>query len=139
MDEAISLREASVQAIQLELLRRTKFNTFDGEKVHASLLKHRDLWLAVLLDRPGAADYSNERGGLLISGLIKLRDLPSNIWNADTLFILTRTHRHAQELARIAEEEDWAGMVQVYEDQQEMDSALGTGRQEYGLLSMWWD
>lgn len=138
MNEALSLRAASVQDIQLELLRRTKFNALDGERVHASLLQHRDLWLAVLLDRPGVADYT-EPGRLLISGLIKLRDLPDNIWNADTLFILTRTRALAQELARVAEVEDWAGEVQVYEDQKELDRALGTGRQENGLLSVWWD
>src|SRR5208283_2622883 len=112
MNEVLSLREASVQDIQLELLRRTMFNALDGEKLHASLLKHRDLWLAVLLDRPGVADYT-EPGRLLISGLIKLRDLPHNLWNADTLFILTRTHLLAQKLARITEEEDWGGEVQV--------------------------
>jgi hypothetical protein len=138
MNEALSLREASAQDIQLELLRRTRFNALDGERVHASLLKHRHLWLAVLLDRPGVPDYA-EPGPLLLSGLIKLRDLPHNIWNADTLFILTRTHALARELARVAEEEDWAGEVRVYEDQREIDRALGTGRQEYGLVSVWWD
>ena len=56
--------------------------------MHASLLKHRHLWLAVLLDRPGVPDYT-EPDLLLTSGLIKLRDLPNNIWNADTLYILT--------------------------------------------------
>jgi hypothetical protein len=138
MNEALSLREASVQDIQLELLRRTSFNALNGERVHASLLKHRDLWLAVLLDRPGVPDYT-EPDLLLMSGLIKLRDLPKNIWNADTLFILTRTRALARQLARIAEEEDWAGEVRLYEDQKEIDRALGTGRREYGLLSVWWD
>jgi hypothetical protein len=42
-------------------------------------------------------------------------------------------------LARIAEDEDWAGEIRVYEDQDEIDRALGSGRQEYGLLSVWWD
>jgi hypothetical protein len=138
MNEPISLRDASVQDIQLELLRRTKFNALDGERVVASLLAHRDLWLAALLDRPGVPNYA-EPGFLLVSGLIKLRDLPDNYWNADTLFILTRTHEHARHLARIADEEDWGGEVRVYEDQQEIDRALGTGRQEFGLLSVWWD
>jgi hypothetical protein len=138
MNETLSLRDASVQDIQLELLRRTSFNALDGERVHSSLLKHRHLWLAALLDRPGVPDYT-EPNSLLLAGLIKLRDLPKNIWNADTLFILTQTHALARELARIAEEEDWAGEVRVYEDQKEIDRTLGTGRQEYGLLSVWWD
>jgi hypothetical protein len=138
MNDAPLLRDASVQEIQLELLRRTRFNALDGERVCASLLKHRDLWLAALLDRPGVADYT-QPGRLLIAGLIKLRDLPDNIWNVDTLFLLTPTHREADELARIAEEEDWGGEVRVYRDQAEIDRALGTGRDDYGLVSVWWD
>ena len=64
MNESLSLRAATVQEIQLELLRRTSFNALD---------------------------------------------------------------------------EEWAGEVYVYENQEEIDSALGTGRDEYGLLSVWWD
>jgi hypothetical protein len=138
MNEPPLLRDASVQDIQLELLRRTRFNALDGEKVCASLLQHRHLWRAALLDRPGVPNYA-EPGHLLTAGLIKLRDLPDNLWNADTLFLLTPTRRAAEQLARLAEEEDWGGEVHVYKDQAETDRALGTGRQEYGLLSVWWD
>src|SRR5437867_3592015 len=98
MNESLSLRDASVQDIQLELLRRTAFNALDGEKVVASLLKHRHLWLAALLDRPGIPNYADPTH-LLMSGLIKLRDLPQNLWNADTLFILTRTREQARQMA----------------------------------------
>jgi len=138
VSDPLSLREASAQDIQLELLRRTRFNALDGEQVYASLRKHHHLWLATLLDRPGVPDY-REPGVLLLSGLIKLRDLPQNVWNADTLFVLTRTHDDARALARIAEDEDWGGEVSVYEDQEEIDRAVGTGRRGYGLLSVWWD
>jgi hypothetical protein len=138
MNDPVTLRDASVQDIQLELLRRSRFNAMDGEKVYASLLKHRDLWLAALLDRPGLPNYA-EPGRLLISGLIKLRDLPDDLWNADTLFILTPTRQAAVRLAGIAEKEGWGGEVQVYKDQAEIDRALGTGREDFGLLSVWWD
>ena len=138
MEPSISLRKATAQDIHLELLRRTQRNDLNGERVVASLLKHRDLWLAALLDMPGVPDYT-EPGLLLTSGLIKLRDLPRNLWNADQLFIMTRTHEDARQLARIAEEEDWFGDVHLYEDQKEIDHALGTGRRGYGLLSVWWD
>ena len=33
MNESVPLRDASVQDIQLELLRRTRFNALDGERV----------------------------------------------------------------------------------------------------------
>jgi cytosine/adenosine deaminase-related metal-dependent hydrolase len=52
---------------------------------------------------------------------------------------MTQTHEQARALARIAEEEDWCGEVHVFEDQKEIDRALGTGRRGYGLLSVWWD
>ena len=55
------------------------------------------------------------------------------------LFILTRTHEQARRLAQVAEEEEWCGMVQLYRNQEDIDRALGTGREEYGLLSIWWD
>jgi hypothetical protein len=138
MDESVLLRQATVQEIQLELIRRTCFNAMDGQRVYDSLLKRRDLWLAVLLDRPGVANYAKP-GLLLTAGLIKLRDLPDDIWNADTLFILTPTRQAADQWATIVEEEDWGGEVQIYQNQDEIDGALGTGREEFGLLSVWWD
>jgi hypothetical protein len=138
LNESLILRDASVQDIQLELLRRTQFNALDGEKVVESLLCHRDLWLAVLLDRPGVANYQKP-GRLLTSGLIKLRDLPENFWNADRLYILTATHEQARGWAKIIEEDAWGGMVRVVEDQEEIDNSLGAGGEKYGLLWIWWD
>jgi hypothetical protein len=139
MNNSLRLCEATVQEIQLELIRRTRFNAFNGEQVYASLMKHRAYWQAVLLDRPGLANYQKPRH-LLMMGLIKLRDLDDNIWNADQLFILTAKREQARQLARIIEEEDWGGEKPiVYDNQEEIDSALGTGRQECGLLSIWWD
>ena len=49
------------------------------------------------------------------------------------------TRREADTLARVAEDEDWGGEVQVYADQKEIDMAVGAGRQGYGLVSVWWD
>ena len=60
-------------------------------------------------------------GHLLTAGLIQLRDLPDNLWNADTLFLLTPARRGAEERARLAEEEVWGGEVHVSEDQAEIE------------------
>lgn len=139
MSDSVLLREATVQEIQLELIRRTDFNSFHGERIYTSLMKHRALWQGVLLDRPGVANYEKP-GRLLMSGLIKLRDLDENFWNADKLFILTAKREQALQLARIIEEEGWGGEEPiVYRDQDEIDFALGVGREEYGILSIWWD
>src|SRR5437762_9537039 len=80
--EDLPLTEASVQEIQLELMRRRSFNFFDGPKIVASLRKHRHLWQAVLMDRLG---FVSKEGGHLNWGMIKLRDLPKNYWNVDDL------------------------------------------------------
>lgn len=138
MTQSLALGEATVQDIQLELLRRTRFNDLDGARLCDSLQKHRSLWKAVLLDRPGLANFHGQ-GMLLTSGLIKLRDLSRNIWNADQLFILTPSPEDARALATIATDEDWGGEVTVHEDRRATDMALGFGRQTYGLLSIWWD
>jgi hypothetical protein len=138
MSEALRLRDATVQEIQLELLRRTTMNALEGESVLSSLLQHRDLWLAVLLARPGLPDYSEPRH-LRTAGLIKLRDRDKNFWNADTLFILTQTRAQANQLARIIKKEVWGGEVWVAKDREEIDRALGVGRLEYGLVTVWWD
>jgi hypothetical protein len=134
---SVLLADATVQDIQLELIRRTVFNSMNGEQIHASLMRHRALWTAVLLDRPGVGDH--KYGGLHLGGLIKLRDLPDNVWNADQLFVLTPTPADARRLGEIAESEELGGEVVIYDDIQKTDSALGTGRQVYGLLSIWWD
>ncbi|MBX9583022.1 MAG: hypothetical protein K2X87_22175 [Gemmataceae bacterium] len=132
------LRDATVQDIQLELIRRTKFNTFDGERVYSTLIRHRGLWRAALLDRPGLPAHARP-GRLLTSGLIKLRDMDGDTWNVDTLFVLTPTRATARELARVAAADRWGGAVRVYEDSEEIDRALGGGGDDCGLISVWWD
>jgi hypothetical protein len=139
MNDSPPLRSATVQEIQLELIRRTRFNQLDGEKIHASLMAHRDLWQAVLLDRVGLPDKEDLRL-LHFSGLIKLRDLPCNRWNADSLFIMTKDHEQAGQWPRIAEEGAWnADDAHVYEDQKEIDRALGIYTMNNGLVEFWWD
>lgn len=48
---AIPLGKATIQEIQLELIRRRRFHEFDGQRVADCLLQHRDLWEAVMMDR----------------------------------------------------------------------------------------
>jgi hypothetical protein len=134
---SIALNAATVQDIQLELMRRTCFNAFDGEKVVSSLMAHRHLWTAVLLDRFG---LDRRPGKLPTSGLIKLRDLDGNFWNADTLYILTPNAECARELAQLATDEDWGGEEpRIYTNQKEVDAALGGADIGQAIVSIWWD
>lgn len=133
--EPLPLAEASVQEIQLELIRRQRFNQFDGRHVVTSLRRHRHLWRAVLMDRLG---FVSEEGGSNW-GLIKLRDLSGNRWNVDDLFILTDTLEQARQLRDIAEAEQWlADNVAILEDERARASALGTSDPGY-VISFWWD
>jgi hypothetical protein len=129
------LTEATVQEIQLELIRRTQFNAFDGERVVAALMTHRDLWESVLMDR---FCFSNP-GRLPSAGLIKLRDLADNYWNVDTLYLLCPDAASARQLGEMAEMEGWGEMVQVHDDDQEVQSALGGTGRPHAIVSIWWD
>lgn len=72
-------------------------------------------------------------------GLIKLRDLPGNIWNVDTLYILTTDSRSAHQLSEIVEAEEWGDMVTVHYDLRDVEGALGGTGKEYAIVSIWWD
>ncbi len=138
-DSEQKLAEASIQDIQLELIRRASFNEFAGPKVVASLVRHRDKWKAVWMTRIGVPCEQHPDWYPAMS-LIPLRDLAHNHWNVDTLVILTPDIERARELAAIAEEEDWrADDVHVEEHEEEISSALGCYPAQSWILSLWWD
>src|SRR5919202_2409129 len=68
---------SKIQALQFQLIRRSSFNNFDGVRLTRDLLQHRRLWCGVIMDRLGN------------DALIKLRDIGSNEWNVDTLYVLS--------------------------------------------------
>jgi hypothetical protein len=130
------LTEATVQEIQLELLRRTEIEALNGPKIYDSLLRHRELWTAAMLDR-----FVVDHGGALPSlSLMKLGNLPEDYWNADTLYVLTPDVASARRLAQIAEAEDWGGLVRVFDDSHEVCMALGSfSDEEQAVVAIWWD
>jgi hypothetical protein len=129
-----ALEKASLQEIQLELLRRTQHNDLKGERVVAALLAHKDLWEAVMVDR-----FCISRPGKLpAAGLIKLRDLPDEIWNADTLYVLCPNVSAAKELAHIFEPDEWGALVRVH-NHEDADYAMGGSEPEQVVVSAWWD
>lgn len=132
---SLPLGEATAQDIQLEIIRRWKFNEFDGQAVAAILFEHRELWQAVMMDRLALTGF----GDLPAMGLIKLRDLPYNLWNVDTLYLLAPDKTAAQKLAEIFNMETSGGMVSVYDDPKEVDNALGSGREKRAIVAIWWD
>jgi hypothetical protein len=130
-DPSTPLATATVQDIHLELIRRSEHNAFHGERVLADLLAHRQDWQAVLFDTYGLA---TDRG--LPARLLKLRDMASNDYNADTLYILAVHEEAAQRLAALAE--SWGGEPYIY-SQEDTERVLGTSRTNGRLVQMWWD
>ena len=123
------LGEATVQEIHLELIRRSQHNLFDGEDVLEDLLGQRDLWKAVLFDRPGL--------DVGASGLIKLRDMHADFYNVDTLYILAVSETASRWLAEFGEV--WfANWVEVL-DEEATQHALGSSYENGRLVTMWWD
>ena len=131
----LRLGDATVQELQLELIRRSHFNAFDGAVVADRLIAHQTLWRAVILDRLGFRD----RPGLPSAGLIKLRDLDDNLWNADTLYLLVDDQFKAERLIAALGAEDLGGMVTLTDDPSQVDSALGGGDDGTVIVSIWWD
>ncbi len=130
-----ALGEATIQEIQLELIRRRRFNAFDGQRVADCLMQHRDLWEAVMMDRLAIS----HPGSLPTLGLMKLRDFPQDEWNVDTLYILTRNKQDAEKIAEILNMRQWGGMVNVYTNPEEVDNALGGAKPGQAVVSIWWD
>jgi len=130
-DPSTLLATATVQDIHLELIRRSEHNAFHGERVLADLLAHRHDWQAVLFDTYGLA---TDRG--LPARLIKLRDMASNDYNADTLYILAVSEAAAHRLAALAA--SWGAEPHLY-NREETERALGTSDANACLVQMWWD
>jgi len=118
------LKDATVQDIQLELIRRSSFNSFDGERIIKALVDR------IHISRPGK---------LPLSGLIKLRDLDDNLWNADTLYILTPDRNCAHKLVTVAKEDRWGGEEHIFDDPEEVDMALGGAERGQAVVRFWWD
>ena len=130
-DPSTPLTTATVQDIHLELIRRSEHNAFHGARVLADLLAHRQDWQAVLFDTYGLA---TDRG--LPARLLKLRDMASNDYNADTLYILAIDEVAAYRLATLAEA--WGAEPLIY-SQEDTERALGTSCAIERLVQMWWD
>jgi hypothetical protein len=120
---------ATIQDLHLELIRRASFNFLDGPRVVRDLEAHRDLWLAVLIDRDG---------GEAFSGMVKLRDIPDNLWNVDKLYVLARDEHAARQLTEFARQ--WRADEVDIHGQEATGRALGSSSvKPERLVTFWWD
>jgi hypothetical protein len=112
-----------IQAIQLDLLRRSSFNQLNGRQVARDLLANRSLWCAALIDRLGS------------DALIKLRDVDENYWNVDTLYVLS-SGANDRLLGRIARH--WHADAINWVSGASASRLLGDSR-PVRILEVWWD
>jgi hypothetical protein len=87
-------RFATLQELQLEIIRRTSFEEFEGSLVFSDLNEHRDWWKAVYVDRSWPPDRRE---------LEKARDLADNVSRGDTLRLLTPDEASAWEMVDLSE------------------------------------
>jgi hypothetical protein len=135
--EPISILDATVQELQLELLRRTSFNSMYGERVCKSLLDNRSLWTSALFDR--LPHWTDTYRHLPPSWLVKLRDLDRNIWNVDHLILLTDALEKARALVELTETDDWFADVTLYDDPDLVSMTLGRWRHPQFIVTESWD
>jgi hypothetical protein len=132
---SVSLAKATVQEIQLELIRRAGISSFDGKAVVSSLKRNRDLWEAAMIDR-----ICLQRGiQIPYNALNKLREIPYGIWNADTLYVLTPSIAKGKKLARVAKKDQRGGEQHLHVDQEQLAAAMGGPALGTAVFQVWWD
>lgn len=123
---SVSLAEADLQQIQLELIRRASFNQFDGDRVAADLLRYRHLWRGALMESTAS--------------LVALRDMVEYAyrpWNVDTLYILAADRLSAVKLCELAE--TWNADTAEICSPSAANDLLGTTGEDWWLVRTWWD
>jgi hypothetical protein len=130
------LSAATVQELQLELFRRSVVSESEAGRFTQILLDSQDLWRGLIIDRLGISE-----GGhwLQPCSMIKLRNIHENYWNADTVFILCPSFDAARILAARFPPDQFATMIDIKEDLNEVDRALGGSDAGLVILRAWWD
>jgi len=131
-----SLTEATIQDIQLELIRRRKFNEFDGPKVVESLRRHRNLWQSVFMSMEQFVADGQEMPWLSLRPLLSMMQ---NRWQADTMFALCPTLADAEELREVAIAEDWRFDEDAIVSGKTLSDAIGITPFHAFVLRLWWD
>ena len=115
---------SQAQQIQLEVIAKTNFNFFNGERIAQWLRENHKMWRAVLLPL----------------NFISLRDMHDGHWHADTLYIYPEDSWQF-ELEEVLKEQFGADETRWIGGETAGDM-LGTSEVEdksYVILEAWWD
>jgi hypothetical protein len=124
LPQQIEKKMSEAQEIQLDIISKTNFNSFNGREISAWLKENYKMWRAVLLP----LDF------------ISLRDMANGSWHADTLYIYPE-EGYQFKLEEIMKEQFHADETQ-WLDRDSVINMLGTTEVEdtsYIILSAWWD
>lgn len=122
--QQVEKKISEAQNFQLEVIARTNFNSFNGQRIAEWLRENRRMWRSVLLP----LDF------------ISLRDMADGHWHADTLYIYPEDG-YGFKLEEIMKEQFHADETQWIGGEDAMD-LLGTDEIEdtsHIILSVWWD
>ena len=122
--QQIEKKISEAQQLQLDVIAKTNFNSFNGREIAAWLKENHKMWRTVLLP----LDF------------ISLRDLDAGHWHADTLYIYPEEGYHfkLEEIMKEqfhADETHWIGG----DDAMDMLRTSEIKDTSYVILSTWWD
>ena len=115
---------SEAQQIQLEIIAKTNFNFFNGERIAQWLRENHKMWRAVLLRL----------------NFISLRDMADGHWHADTLYVYPEDGWQFK-LEEVMKEQFGADETRWIGGETAVDM-LGTSEvddKSYVILEAWWD
>jgi hypothetical protein len=132
-----------IQELQLELMKLSSFNNFNGEQVVKDLIENKNKWIGCIWGR------------FVFFDLLPLRDISQGIWNTDTLYILTQKEniKFFEEKAKEwqADEFGWVEEIKnekgntkyifhgIFEGNEKFYIRFGSCLGELIVIRIWWD
>ncbi|MFO0563658.1 MAG: GTPase [Polyangiales bacterium] len=127
----------TVQAIQLEIIRRAGYNAFRGDRVYAWLMEHPHPWRAVAFGRLRSLMREGARVTDSYTRFNTVEELADDGWNADQLWIVANDPEAAERLRHVAEVHWFAdNITTLTEDEARRVAGVEAPAQ---VIELWWD
>lgn len=129
----------TVQALQLEIVRRSGYNAFRGDRVAASLASHRDAWRAVAFGRlrtrltqpggPGAFEMPTY--------LNTVTEMAQGYWNADELWVVVPDAKAEKRIRTLGELHWFADNIVTLQGREAQ--RVANVHPPARVVELWWD
>lgn len=127
----------SVQDLHMEILSRSGFNSFRGDRVAASLSKHRDLWRAVAFGRLRTKLEGTAAEHQPPVWLNTVTEMARGYWNADEVWVVAPDAEAAKKVRFIGEVHWFADNITTL-DGAEARRVAGVVAPAC-VVELWWD